>query len=278
MKSEEGRPTCHGQSSGGSENRHGKPDVSFSEGSRREGRGVKRMRVLIAEDEATSRMILSASLEKWGYEVVTATDGKEAWEILQENASPRIAVLDWMMPGMDGVDICRKLKSEEGNNAKYVILLTARDKREDIIEGLEAGADDYVSKPFDKDEFRARIAVGRRIVELQEKLSVKEKLQGALEMAGAVCHEMNQPLQGISGYSELLMSDMREDDPHYRIIQKIKQQTDRLGNITSKLMRITRYERKKYLDDRSHIIDIDKASANGASDEADVVQYKREGM
>jgi diguanylate cyclase (GGDEF)-like protein len=128
------------------------------------------MRVLIAEDDAISRRMLQAFLGKWGYEVLVATEGEEAWVALQANDAPRLAVLDWMMPGKDGIDICRQIRQCQGRPYTYVLLLTARGQKEDIVEGLDAGADDYVTKPFDPFELRARLRAGRRIVELQEQL------------------------------------------------------------------------------------------------------------
>ena len=128
------------------------------------------MRVLIAEDDSISRRMLEAFLVKWGYEVIAVTEGEEAWGILQGNDAPQLAVLDWMMPGRDGIDICRSLRQRKGRAYIYIILLTARGHKEDIVEGLEAGADDYVTKPFDPYELRARLRAGRRIVELQEQL------------------------------------------------------------------------------------------------------------
>jgi diguanylate cyclase (GGDEF)-like protein len=128
------------------------------------------MKVLIAEDDSISRRMLEAFLVKWGFEVMAAKEGEEAWGILQANDAPRLAVLDWMMPGKDGIDICRSVRKRKGRPYVYILLLTARGQKEDIVEGLEAGADDYVTKPFDPYELRARLRAGRRIVELQEQL------------------------------------------------------------------------------------------------------------
>jgi two-component system cell cycle response regulator len=128
------------------------------------------MRALIAEDDSISRRMLEAFLEKWGYEVIVAREGEEAWGILQANDAPQLVILDWMMPGRDGIDICRTLPQRKGRAYIYVILLTARGHKTDMVEGLEAGADDYVTKPFDPFELRARLRAGQRIVELQEQL------------------------------------------------------------------------------------------------------------
>jgi two-component system cell cycle response regulator len=128
------------------------------------------MKVLIAEDDSVSRRMLETFLVKWGYQVVVATQGEEAWAILQGDDAPKLAILDWMMPGKDGIEICRCVRQRKGRAYIYLLLLTARGQKEDIVEGLEAGADDYVTKPFNRSELRARVRVGRRIVELQEQL------------------------------------------------------------------------------------------------------------
>ncbi len=215
------------------------------------------MRILIAEDDFTSRRLLEAVLAKWGYDVVSARDGHEAWEKLQSVDAPKLAVLDWMMPKMDGIEVCYRLRQMEKTIPTYIILLTARDGKKDIVKGLEAGADDYIAKPFDNNELRARINVGRRIVELQASLVEKEKLQGVIEMAGAVCHELNQPMQVISGLSELFLDSL--DDNHIKDdIKEINAQVKRLGRITKKLSGVTKYKTKDYL--TSKIIDLDKAA------------------
>ena len=123
---------------------------------------------------------------------------------------------------------------------------------------MDAGGDDYITKPFNNNELRARIKAGCRIIEMQARLAEKEKLQGVLEMAGAVCHELNQPLMSVSGYSELLMMDFPGDNQLYANLEKIKREVDRMGKITKKLMKITKYEIKDYL--KGKIIDINKAS------------------
>jgi len=140
------------------------------------------MRVLIAEDEAISRRLLVSNLKKWGYEVIETSDGAQAWEELSKPDSPNLAIVDWMMPEMDGVDICRKLRSNTDSTFKYIVLLTARSNKEDIVAGLESGADDYIQKPFDQAELRQRIRAGERIVRLQRSLEMKvEELQEALD-------------------------------------------------------------------------------------------------
>ncbi len=128
------------------------------------------MRILIAEDDPVSRHLLETFLVKWSYQVVVATDGAEAWRILQQEDPPRLAILDWMMPSMDGVQICREVRKRGAEPYFYILLVTAKGQKQDVLEGLEAGADDYLTKPFDPHELRARLRAGRRIIELQEQL------------------------------------------------------------------------------------------------------------
>ena len=129
------------------------------------------MKVLIAEDDSISRRLLQAALVKWGYDVVVTTDGQEAWKILQAPDPPTLLILDWLMPQMDGIEICREARRTEALKSAYIILLTSRGSKEDIVQGLEAGADDYVTKPFDHGELRARVQVGARVVTLQKVLA-----------------------------------------------------------------------------------------------------------
>ena len=128
------------------------------------------MRVLAAEDNPVFQSMLKTMLTRWGYEAVMARDGNEAWNILEWPDAPRLAVLDWMMPGMDGVEICRRIRSANREPYIYILLLTARTESQDLIEGMDAGADDYLTKPFNAHELRVRIRAGRRILDLQEEL------------------------------------------------------------------------------------------------------------
>ncbi len=125
----------------------------------------------MADDDPVSREILSALLSKWHYHVLLAENGHEAMELLRAQSQPVLAVLDWMMPGIDGVEICRRIR--EINKSVYIILLTARSSKERIVEALDAGADDYLAKPFDKGELRARLNVGLRLLTLQAVLAAR---------------------------------------------------------------------------------------------------------
>ena len=128
------------------------------------------MKILIADDEPVSRRMLHSLLEKWGFEVLSAEDGNAALETLRPTDAPRMALLDWMMPGQNGVDVCRALRKQRPQPYTYILLLTAKDAKESVVEGLESGADDYLTKPFNPQELKARIRVGLRVLELEDNL------------------------------------------------------------------------------------------------------------
>lgn len=139
------------------------------------------MRTLIAEDAPISRRVLETVLKKGGYEVQVTCDGQEAWQALQAPDAPRLLVLDWMMPGMAGTEICSGLRKRDDGQSFYILLLTAKIQKEDIVEGLQAGADDYLTKPFHRDELLARLRTGRRILQLQSSLAARiDELETAL--------------------------------------------------------------------------------------------------
>lgn len=217
------------------------------------------MKVLIAEDDRVSRRLLERKLESWGYDVVSCTNGAEAWQNLHSDDAPNLAILNWMMPGMDGVEVCREIRKQKRRGYVYIILLTARDGKRDIIEGIAAGADDYVTKPFNAHELKVRIRAGRRIIEMQAELMQREKLRGVLEMAGATCHEFNQPMQVVSGYCELLLKQVPEDSRIHGQILRILEAVRSMIEVTRKLQTITKYETREYIAG-ARIIDIDKAS------------------
>jgi sigma-B regulation protein RsbU (phosphoserine phosphatase) len=139
------------------------------------------MKVLVAEDDRVCRRMLEAILQEWGYQVQVAADGNEAWQMLQEKDAPRLAILDWIMPGMDGLEVCRRVRDTALQHPVYLILLTVKGNRDDLVAGLEGGADDFISKPFDPGELNARLQAGLRILSLQTSLCEHvEQLEGAL--------------------------------------------------------------------------------------------------
>jgi phosphoserine phosphatase RsbU/P len=139
------------------------------------------MRILIADDDRVAATILRRAAERLGLEPIVAHDGEQAWQILQEPPGAAIAIFDWMMPGADGLELCRRIRQDAARSHMYLMLLTARDGRADLVSAFEAGADDYLTKPFDSEELRARVQVGVRIVSLQERLAQRVgELQEAL--------------------------------------------------------------------------------------------------
>ncbi len=134
--------------------------------------------VLVAEDDPMFRRILKSWLETWGYRVTLAEDGEKAWQILQQETPPELLILDWVMPGVDGAEICHRIRARQKTPYQYVLLVTAKDDNADVVAGLDAGADDYLKKPFDRHELRARLTVGRRILALQDGLiQAREELR-----------------------------------------------------------------------------------------------------
>jgi sigma-B regulation protein RsbU (phosphoserine phosphatase) len=173
------------------------------------------MKVLIAEDDRVSRRMLQRQLEKWGHEVVAAVDGKDAWEKFQADDFS-IVVSDWMMPEMDGIELVGKIREAETAGYVFVILLTARSKKEDIIVGMEAGADDFLSKPFDQGELRVRLRAGERIIALERSLAQRNaQLQEANK-------RMTRDLEAAARVQQSLLPSTMPDVPqahfawHYR--------------------------------------------------------------
>lgn len=146
------------------------------------------MRVLIAEDEPVSRRLLDNTVRGLGFEVTATQDGAEAWEVLHGPHPPRLAVVDWQMPGLDGLELCRRLREDEATKSVYVVLLTGKGGVENRLAGLRGGADDFLTKPFDVDELSARLMIGRRIAELQDRLTQRVR---ELEQTLAQVHRLH---------------------------------------------------------------------------------------
>ncbi len=217
---------------------------------------------LLIVDDAPANLRVLAEILMDAYEISVSTSGEEALELAappEGEPAPDLILLDIVMPGMDGYEVCRRLKSRPRTRDIPVVFVTANTEDDTLRKAFDAGGADYVRKPVNRIELLARIASALAQQELTRKQMEEEKLAGVLEMAGAVCHELNQPLQSISGFSQLLMMEMDKKDPKYEYIAIIKQQVDKMGEITKKLMRITRYETVKYIDS-TRIIDIHRAA------------------
>ena len=178
------------------------------------------MRVLIADDEPVSRRLLQSHLQKWGYEVTAAADGAEAWQLFEAGDSP-IVITDWMMPGVDGAELIRRIRAAPRPGYVYTVLLTARSQKEDLVEGMEAGADDFLTKPFDRDELRVRLRGAERILGLERSLAEQnrvlretqaalvqtEKLASLGRLAAGVAHEINNPIAYVTNNLAVLRRD-----------------------------------------------------------------------
>jgi diguanylate cyclase (GGDEF)-like protein len=187
------------------------------------------MRILIAEDDLTSRNVLLGMLKKEGHEVIATVNGAEAWQALQQPGAPELVILDWMMPELDGTEVVRRVRALQTERPPYIIMLTSRGGKADIIAGLESGANDYLAKPFDPGELRARVGVGQRMLQMQEDLiESKEKLAhqathnpltGLLNRR-AILDRLNEELERMGRHSDLLAIGMLDID-HFKQVNDI---------------------------------------------------------
>jgi two-component system, NtrC family, sensor kinase len=180
------------------------------------------MRVLIAEDDPVSRRLLESYLQKWGYSVTAATNGAEAWRHFQEGTFA-IVITDWMMPEIDGLELIRRIRAARRNGYTHAILLTAKPQKEDLIEGMEAGADDFLTKPFDRDELRVRLRAAERLIHLEHNLAEQnrilretqaalvqtEKLASLGRLAAGVAHEINNPIAYVTNNLAVIRRDTK---------------------------------------------------------------------
>jgi len=220
---------------------------------------VSRSTILIVDDSPVSSKVVSLMLKKnSNYCSVGVWDGPACIKKAKE-VKPDLILLDIQMPGMNGIEVCEILKKDEKTCDIPVIFVTATTDNETLKEAFESGGTDYVRKPVNKVELLARIKSVLLHKKMERKLMGEEKFKGVLEMAGGICHDLNQPMQVVSGYSELLLMDIEKDNSAYPYVKMIKEQIGEMGSITRKLMRITKYETHDYIEG-SRIIDIDKAA------------------
>ena len=183
------------------------------------------MKILIVDDNRASNLFIKKIIEKWGYETITAQDGEEAWELIHKN-KVRIIIMDWMIPKIDGVTLCRKIRAASLPDYIYIILLTSKNKKEDLVYGFSSGADDFAIKPVNPDELMVRIKAGKRIIDLEEmakkshtQLMQSEKMASIGQLAAGVAHEINNPTGFVSSNLKTL-SDYQNDI--YEVIKKYK--------------------------------------------------------
>ena len=174
------------------------------------------MKILIVGNNQASNLLIKKIIEKWGYETITAQDGEEAWELIQKD-NVRIIIMDWMMPKMDGVTLCRKIRAAGLPDYIYIILLTSKGRKEDLVNGFSSGADDFAIKPVNPDELRVRIKAGKRIIDLEEtakkshtQLMQSEKMASIGQLAAGVAHEINNPTGFVSSNLKTL-TDYQND-------------------------------------------------------------------
>ena len=231
--------------------------------------------IMVVDDSSTMRLLIKKALEPEGYAVVEAENGAEALDRALSHDRPDLITLDIEMPQMDGITMCHNIRKILHMDELPIIFLTSVADQQKLLKVFQAGATDYLLKPFIQEELLARLRVHLErsllirqlrgtIDELnhaESERAEKQRLQGVVEMAGAVCHELNQPIQTISGFAELMMMKADENDPLINYARKIKQQVDRMGKITGKLMHVTAYRTKTH-DTLTRIIDIEEAVGN----------------
>ncbi|MEI6034607.1 MAG: response regulator [Verrucomicrobiae bacterium] len=201
------------------------------------------MRILIAEDDLTSRAMLAGVLKKSGHEVVETADGAAAWEAMQQQDAPALAILDWLMPKMNGPEVARKIRSLPTDRPPYLIMLSTKGNKSDIIDGLDAGANDYLPKPFDPGELRARIEVGRRMVALQAELSEKNaELERFLYTAS---HDLKSPVVTVRTFLGYLEEDLALSDAGRveKDVRFIRLAADKIAHLLDDLLEISRIGR-----------------------------------
>jgi len=206
------------------------PDRSLGESS-----GRAPFRVLVADDDGTVRRILEAQLSSWGYQVELAPDGSEAWDALSRSDPPRIAILDWLMPGKDGVEICRDLLARP-EPFIYRMLLTSKSERHDLLYALDNGAHDFQTKPIEFDILRSRLAVAVRLVEAKDEVLRAERLAAVTTLVRGIAHQFNNLNATTLGFVELLLKDPSLEPRQRQRLTRILEATHRARDITTRLL------------------------------------------
>ena len=211
------------------------------------------MRVLFADDDAVARALLGAVLADLGHEIVVAEDGESAWQLFQDEPVP-LVVLDISMPGLDGLTVCRLIREHEAGRATFVIMVTARDGRDDLRSVLAAGADDYVSKPSSPENLRARLEIaGQRVVQNAASRAAELELARSRWLAGigettiAIEHEINNPLSALLGHAELLLMYEGLSADQMDSLRIIQEQAARIADVVRRLARLKNPQSVEYL-------------------------------
>lgn len=189
-----------------------------------------KIKVLIADDDAPTRILLRAAISQWGYEVVEAADGEEAWDVLQKPDIPKLMIVDWLMPKLDGIDLCRRIKAEL-NEYPYIILLTQLSGTTNIIKGLEAGADEFLSKPFNMAELQSRLSVGSRIVRYEDAIT---KHNDELKMYFSHTKQLTDIVNNAAGKLDDLISEcikLGEESGNKQQLEKLKELNTDFNNV-----------------------------------------------
>jgi two-component system, cell cycle sensor histidine kinase and response regulator CckA len=199
------------------------------------------MKVLVADDDTASRHLICALLEKQGYETIQADNGVTALQQLLAEDAPKLAIIDWIMPGLDGIEVCRRLRAQMSRHYTYLLLVTSRSTRSDLLAALEAGADDYLSKPFDYSELQVRLRVGQRIIQAETRLQQAQRIEAIVLLAGGIAHDFNNIAMIISSYCELLLD--RVQDSALRLkVEQIQKAGQRAASLTQQLLAFSRQQ------------------------------------
>lgn len=215
-------------------------------------------KVLIVDDDPIFLEIISTFLKEKDFDVLSATNGSEGLNLAKEH-KPNIIITDINMPVMDGIQMTKEIRMDKSLLETSVIMLTARDQLTAKLEGFEAGTDDFLTKPFELDELYARVKAVERIINLRNKIAELEKTKLLVEMAGAMAHELNQPLGVIIGYADFILGTIEKSNEFYKPLKKILDNAEKMSEIIKKISKIRKYETKDYVGTLK-ILDIDKSS------------------
>ncbi len=211
-------------------------------------KNLSQKKILIVDDSSTNLKLLHHILLNNRFQVISAENGYDCIQATV-NHKPDLVLLDIMMPDIDGIEVCRRLRNDSRVSHLPIIFVTAATDDMTLSRAFDAGGSDYIRKPVNRVELLKRIQAAFVHEALMLKNQEEQKLRSVLSLSGTICHEINQPLQYISGVSQLLMLDLEKSSPSYEMVVKMKTQVDRLGEITRKLMKINKVDEVGYIGD-----------------------------